>query len=61
MDQLRPRVIIQLRRKPKIPPVGIEPTIFRLEGGRLSHWATGALLLPVKDKIKVVFYLIAVR
>ena len=25
-----------------IPPVGIEPTIFRLEGGRLSHLAKGA-------------------
>ena len=26
----------------KEPPVGIEPTIFRLEVGRLIHLATGA-------------------
>ena len=25
-------------------PVGVEPTIFRLEGGRLSHLATGTLI-----------------
>ena len=24
------------------PPVGIEPTIYCLEGSRLIHWATGA-------------------
>ena len=28
----------------KIFPVGVEPTIFRLEGGRLSHLATGTLI-----------------
>ena len=25
-----------------IPPVGLEPTIYRLEVCRLIHWATGA-------------------
>ena len=34
----------KVKKKKNKPPVGLEPTIYRLEVCRLIHWATGANL-----------------
>ena len=36
----------------KLPP-GLEPGIFRLEGGRLIHWAMGAKKEPTEIRTRI--------
>ena len=37
--------VLSITLRSLVPTVGIEPTIYRLEGGRLIHWATRAVPL----------------
>ena len=32
--------------------MGLEPTIFRLEVGRLIHWATRVLYIPKRENLR---------
>jgi len=39
-------------KESRLPPVGVEPTVFRLEGGRVIHCATG-VNDPSRDRTEV--------
>ena len=44
----------KVKKKKNKPPVGLEPTIYRLEVCRLIHWATGAnLFLEVPPRFEL--------